>query len=372
MRIRVHLCIWATCVLVVPLGVSPSNGQPTAGGQPAFATRADVKISTIHSLIESKDYVAAEQMAEEVSQEAPDLADAWIILGYTRSLNGKFELSNDAYDQALSTGAERKDILTRKAYNCRKLGDAEAARACYQGILEEAPNDTEVLMQFGSFELKADNPDAAAQCFDAVLSVQPDHIDAIEAMSRIEEKRESPAQAKYWLEKGLSVEPENTKFLKRLSLIYLNEQNYTMAVHYLDRLIAIDPQDAGAHRNKGIAFYQQGNKRKALDAFESVRTEGGSLNGLYGPLADCYRSVGRSNDAIEIVREGIAAGDQEAWLYSVWGKILEDRKDYDGAISKFNKAVTLSDEPWSGYARKQIARQAQLKKRAAMIASQGG
>ena len=56
----------------------------------------------------------------------------------------------------------------------------------------------------------------------------------------------------------------------------------------------------------------------------------------------------------------------------MWGKILEDGKSYDTAISKFNKAVSLKDEPWSGYARKQIARQVQLKKRADMIAAQGG
>jgi hypothetical protein len=56
----------------------------------------------------------------------------------------------------------------------------------------------------------------------------------------------------------------------------------------------------------------------------------------------------------------------------VWGKILEDRHNYDGAIAKFSKAVALGDEPWSGYARKQIARQTQLKKRAEMIATQGG
>ena len=70
--------------------------------------------------------------------------------------------------------------------------------------------------------------------------------------------------------------------------------------------------------------------------------------------------------------QGIAAGSQEAWLYSVWGKILEDNKNYDAAITKFSKAVAMRDEPWSGYARKQIARQAQLKKRAKLIAAQGG
>ena len=96
------------------------------------------------------------------------------------------------------------------------------------------------------------------------------------------------------------------------------------------------------------------------------------MDGLYGPLADCYRSSGQPSQAQEVIREGLDAAQQEAWLYSIWGKLLEDRKEYDLAIDKFNRAVSLKDEPWSGYARKQIARQTQLIKREAMIASQGG
>jgi tetratricopeptide (TPR) repeat protein len=157
-----------------------------------------------------------------------------------------------------------------------------------------------------------------------------------------------------------------------MSLIYLNEQNYTLSIHYLDKLLAVDPDNPAAHRNKGIAYYQQGEKKKALASFENVRQSGGELDGLYGPLADCYRAARNNTQALVVIKEGLEAGSQEAWLYSVWGKILEDNKNYDGAIAKFSKAVALKDEPWSGYARKQIGRQAQLKKRAKMIAAQGG
>jgi len=58
------------------------------------------------------------------------------------------------------------------------------------------------------------------------------------------------------------------------------------------------------------------------------------------------------------------------WLYSLWGKILEDSKDYDGAIAKFSEAARLQEAPWSDYAKKQIARQSKLKQREKMIAGQ--
>jgi len=367
---RILVCIGlGTCVMS---GIASAGETPTAGGQPAFATEIDVKLSTVRSLIEAKEYESAEKIAEEVVGDSPGTLDGWMMLGYTRTLNGKYELSNDAYDKALAYGADPKEVYTHKAYNCRRLGDPERTRECYHAILNVDENNLDVLTQLGAYELQNENFDDAAECFSAVLQVTPGDIEAIDAMARVEEKRGNAAQVKYWLEKGLSYNPHDEKLLKRIALIYLNEQNYTIAIHYLDQVLENSPDDAGAYRNRGIAFYQRGDRKKAAESFEKVREMGGKMEGLYGPLADCYRSASRRDQALEVIKEGIDAGSQQAWLYSVWGKLLEDQKNYDAAIAKFNKAVGLADEPWSGYARKQIARQAQLKKREAMIAAQGG
>jgi tetratricopeptide (TPR) repeat protein len=377
MQKRFLVCIGVVWALAASpaawVAAAPSGGDaPTVGGQPAFATSSDVRISTIRSLIEAKDYAKAEELASEITTENPDVVDGWMMLAYTRSLNGKYELSNEAYDAALDHGAQPREVYTRKAYNCRRLGDPESTRDCYNAIIEAEPDNVDVLLQYGSFEMSLEEYPAAIQRFEQVLHIEPANMAAIEGMAASEKKLGDSAQVKYWLEQGLSHDEGNAKFLKQLSLIYLNEQNYSLAIHYLDRLLEIDPKNAAAYRNKGIAYYQQGEKKKAIEAFEQVRSNNGSMDGLYGPLADCYRSVRRFSDALDVIREGIDRGTQEAWLYSVWGKILEDKQNYDGAISKFSMAVKLKDEPWSGYARKQIARQAQLKKRAKMIAAQGG
>ena len=373
MTSRILVLTGVICVLLSPQVLSSPDmygdysDQPTSGGDKVFATKSDVMLNTIQNLIEAKDYERAEQIAEEVTTASPDMLDGWMMLGYTRSLNGKFALSNDAYDMAIEFGADAKDILLRKAYNCRKMNEPELTRECFQQILE-VEDDAEVRMQFGAFEKAARNYEEAAHHYRVALKTQPDNIKAIDAMSRIEEELGQSTQVKYWLEKGIALEPENTKFLKRLSLIYLNEQNYDLSIHFLIKLLEVDPGDSGAYRNMGIAYYQRGDKTMAKDSFEKVRELGGKMKGLYGPLADCYRSTGSRNEALRVIQEGIEQEEQKAWLYSLWGKLLEDQEQYDAAINKFNKAVELRDEPWSGYARKQIARQTQLKKRAELIA----
>lgn len=368
-----------TALVCGPLGPAVSSAsntyhyeysdQPTSGGQPVFATKADVMIDTIRKLIEAKDYDGAEKMAEEVTQKAPDMVDGWLMLGYTKSLTGKYEESNDAYDTALEYGADTKDVLLRKAYNCRKLNDTERTRECFEQLLEIESN-VEIMMQFGAFEMSTQNYEQAARLYLSVVELQPDNVTAVDALSRIEKKLGNKTQVKYWLEKGLNLDPDNTSFLSRLALVYLNEQNYDLSIHYLEKLREISPEEAGVHRNIGIAHYQKGEKQEAIDSFEQVRELGGKMKGLYGPMADCYRSTGSRDKSLAVIKEGIELKEQEAWLYSIWGKLLEDSKDYDAAIGKFSKAVELKEEPWSGYARKQIARQTQLKKRAELIAKQ--
>lgn len=376
MSFRILVLIGLFCVFLTPAATNASNtyysehnGQPTSGGEPVFATKADVMLDTIKNLIEAKDYEGACKLAEEVTADSPDMVDGWVMLGYTKSLTGQFEESNAAYDKAIEYGADARDILLRKAYNCRKLGDPASTRECFEQILE-IESDVTVLMQFGAFESSVQNYEEAARIYQSVLDMEPENATAIDAMSRVEQKLGNKAQVKYWLDKGLALEPENTKYLQRLSLIYLNEQDYDLSVHYLTRLLEVDPENAGAYRNMGIAFYQKGEKKQARESFEKVRSLGGKMEGLYGPLADCYRSTGETGDALAVIKEGIGVEDQQAWLYSIWGKLLEDQQQYDAAIHKFNKAVELKDEPWSGYARKQIARQGQLKKRAELIAQQ--
>jgi superkiller protein 3 len=160
--------------------------------------------------------------------------------------------------------------------------------------------------------------------------------------------------------------------LKKYTVLLLNEQQQEQALPYLEKLIEVEPDNASAYKNLGIAFYSLDRKQEAKNAFEKARKLGATMNGTYGPLAESYFATGDRINALAVVKEGIVEHDQEAWLYCIWGKLLEDRKDFDGAMAKFRKAASFKVKPWDDYANKQIARQIQLKQRAAIMAAQAG
>ena len=71
------------------------------------------------------DYDKAESVAEELTEIYASYPSGWLILGYTRMLKGDFEGSSQAYEQAVSVGADRGEIQERLAYNYIKMKDWE-------------------------------------------------------------------------------------------------------------------------------------------------------------------------------------------------------------------------------------------------------
>ncbi|MEJ2720046.1 MAG: tetratricopeptide repeat protein [bacterium] len=343
-----------------------------AASSPLFATKADGMVSTIESHMQAKNYEAAAKAAAELTEHYPEFLKGWMLLGYCLSVTGDYSGSNRAYAKALTLGGEPDNLNKRMAYNYLRLGKYDDAKKCYQTILETDPDNIEALKQLGNIEAKLGNLNQAAQYYERTLELNANDTEVILALAKVESKRGGNGSVKALIEEGLKLDPDNTAFLGKLGLIQIKEKNFQGAVEPLSKLVSLEPDNVTAHRNLGVAYYQLGEKKAAKDQFETVKRLGGDMDDLYGPLADCYMAAGQDGEALSVIQAGIDRDIQKAWLYSLWGKILERQKNYDGAITMFAKAVDLKEDPWSDYARKQIARQSKLKKREQMMARQQG
>jgi protein O-GlcNAc transferase len=355
-----------------PTGGITRDNRPTVGGAPAFATKSDGIVSSIESFLRVEDFAAAEKAARELTELNPNYAKGWMLLGYCQSRVSKFDESNASYDRAQDLGVDGPVVLSRKAYNFLRLGDYDKAMQSYKTILEQNPSDADALRQLGYVQAKLGDLDGAAYSYRRLLDVDPKNSEAVDALAKIEAKRGSGAEVRSLLEQALEIDPKNTEALGKLGLMDIQDKNYKAAALSLERLVALEPDNMKARRNLGVAYYQMGDKGRAAEQFQAIHDQGGAMDDLYGPLADCYTSRGARGEALSVIQEGIAKGLQRAWLYCMWGSLLEKAHDYDGAIAKFSAAAGFNEQPWSTYARKQMSRQASLKKRAAMISSQQG
>ena len=347
-------------------------GAALAPGAHAGTVSADVLANAIQQYIKAKDFETAERKAQELTRVSPDYAHGWSLLGYCLTRLERYEESNEAYAEALELGEDRDTINQRRAYNFVKMEQYDTARRLYKTVLQENPSDTRVMSKLAALEAKTENYEDAAYYYGRVLEIEPGNKPVIASLAKIQARTGDGDEARTLLEKTIELNPRDTEALGRLGVLLINEKAFADAVGPLKKLVALNPDDAAAHRNLGIAYYQLDKKGHAAEHFHTAQDLGGGMDGLYGPVADCYIDAGAYGDALAVIREGLEAGEQEAWLYALWGKVHEKSGDYENAIMKFEKAVRTGEQPWSGYAQKQIARQEQLMKRAdAMAARQG-
>ena len=136
------------------------------------------------------------------------------------------------------------------------------------------------------------------------------------------------------------------------------------AVVYMD-LAAAEPDHAAYQFNAGISLMQSKQHKDAAVHLERAIELRSDYAQAYQYLAACYNETRRYSKAIETVKMGLALTDKKGGLYCTWGRSLEKMELYDEAIEMFQRA--LSDPQYGGYARKQIQRQEDLKKRARAI-----
>jgi tetratricopeptide (TPR) repeat protein len=136
-----------------------------------------------------------------------------------------------------------------------------------------------------------------------------------------------------------------------------------------DELVKADPGKPANYFNLGISHFQNAAYDKAIPAFEKAVELKPDFGDAYQFLAMSYNQTNEPNKAIDAAKKGLEVAENKAGLYCAWGKSLEKLKLHDEAIAQFEKAI--GDAQWGDYAKKQIQRQSDLKKRAEAIERQG-
>jgi tetratricopeptide (TPR) repeat protein len=179
------------------------------------------------------------------------------------------------------------------------------------------------------------------------------------------------SKAMYQRSIDASTDPaQKNKLRSKLGKALIDEKKWGEAAGVYGVLAAENPENAAYQFNYGISLQQNEQYKEAIPHLEKVIELRPDYVQAYQQLAAAYNEVGRYNEAIRTIQSALPQTDQKAGLYCTWGRSLEKQQLYDEAIDMFQKAV--NDPQWGGYAKKQIKRQEDLKKRDAMIREQQG
>ncbi len=134
------------------------------------------------------DYQGAFDSYQKACESEPDNPDSLVRLAATALRVGQAGAFEASLGRALELEPEDpkgRRLLADTNYANERFSDAADQ---YRGLLDQAPNDPEVLLRLGNCRYKLDELAAARQCFERVLEINPRHDLAKANLERVREQ----------------------------------------------------------------------------------------------------------------------------------------------------------------------------------------
>ncbi len=269
-----------------------------------------------------------------------------------------------------------------------KLADAAAA---FAQAVKQQPDNVNYLYEYGRvlIELDRDKDEAAGRPIsDAELASQlGDH--AKDVAPQDVRSYTLKAEALVWLDdskdaipialQGIEVDPNFAPLLAVLARAYTDIGRYQEGLKYGESAINADSMSVDAHRAYAVALILVGQRDEAIKQLEDAININPNLTGPYFELAiqfigaqqyedavatydtilkldprnakallrlcEAYAQIGQDDQAQGYCEDSLASDPNYAAAYRQLGVVNYHRRNYEDAITNFEKCVNLNPDP---------------------------
>lgn len=146
--------------------------------------------------------------------------------------------------------------------------------------------------------------------------------------------------------RALKKKPTLLPAVNALGIVYLNKREFDKALEYFKKVIRINPKYYDAYNYLGVIYTETGKYNLAKENLlmaanaEKYRTPENS----FVNLAQLEIRQKKFESALRYVEKGLDKNDRFAPLHNLKGVVLENQEDYRGALSSYEKALSLLTE----------------------------
>ncbi len=336
-------------------------------------TEIDLMHQTASQLMAAEQWDAAVAELTKVVAAEPDRIDGWSDLAKCYNKLKQYDKAAEAYDSAVLIRPDDLDLLSNLGFAQLNAGLMDGAIETYNKMLEVDPVSYDANVHLGFVYQKAGDNEKAIAYYNKALEGTPGDVTTMGSLARLYavsgDMESSVAMYNEAIE-ATTDEAQKNQFRSKLGKSMIAAKQWDDAAVVYGALVESNPDNAANQFNLGISLTQGKKNAEAIPHLEKVIELSPDYIPAYQQLAGAYNEVGRYEAAVRTVQTALPLADEKAGLYCTWGRSLEKQELYDEAIDVFYKAV--DDPQWGNYAKKQITRQENLKKRAAALKEQEG
>lgn len=158
----------------------------------------------------------------------------------------------------------------------------------------------------------------------------------------LKERQEYLEAAKYWKLKYKKFDDTLEKKTKTLAMIIyaysLSEQSYKCK-KYIDFATKYFESEYTLNYVSASYFENEGDYQRAIELYKRNLLLDDTDSGTYTSISYCYSQIGNSKLALEYADEAIINAPQESYGYYRKGRALANMKEYERAITLFEKSI---------------------------------
>jgi tetratricopeptide (TPR) repeat protein len=257
---------------------------------------------------------------------------------------GEPQMALKQYERVIALDPETAFVHEAMAGLAMRLGQMDRALEEAQEVVRLEPNDPKSYIVLGRVRLARAEMAEASEAFDQALKVDPNHNEALLYAAHIRvASRSDEALALY--ERFLQNNPTSVEVRARIAEIQQRQGDLKAATQSWKKVLEIDPGDFSAHLALAQIYEIRGDTAAAVAEYEACRFLDPDSISVLARLGEMYYRFGDSNLAEQSFRRALERAPDDPTLNFWMALILEERKEWPGALRHMEKAAETSQEP---------------------------
>ncbi|HMJ47794.1 MAG TPA: tetratricopeptide repeat protein [Ferruginibacter sp.] len=120
---------------------------------------------------------------------------------------------------------------------------------------------------------------------------------------------------------------------------FMRQGDYANAILVLNRGLQQDPQNIEMAKDLGMSYYFQKDNSKALEVIKPLLDRDDANDQLFQIAGNIYKQLDMPKDAEKNYKKGLKKFPSSGPLYNEYGEILWSQKEYQDAISQWEKGI---------------------------------
>ncbi len=330
-------------------------------------------------LLEGIDEVPAEMaallceldgVAQQLESDFPDSPGALYAVAQIHKTFGKGDSAIELWQRCLQIDPEFTDASESIGLTCLEMGQYAEAGKYLAEAARQNPNSSRHAASLGEALLGSGQVAEAVQVLEADVEKHPQAIASIALLGHAYVQLRHYDKAKETLAKAVTLAPEFTNAYHGLVTACVNLGQKEEAKRYGEKLVALKKVDEQAHRDRLKEDDLQRVRRNAAKVYVEVANEyiangntelaerylfrsrelAPELPAACEVLSWLYVRQGRKNEAISMIQQMLAVGDNVLSAQMRAGSLLAELGDTAGAEKAYRRAIVLTPELAGGYA----------------------